>query len=110
MLAFPAGVLVSCLLVALCPPVQSDRGPSPREVKKAREAVRDRSKELAVTRARLATAQSRLDRLAAQVERLVEAYNGAMVVLRQAEQAHEQARLRLAAADAEVEQTRQGVA
>ncbi|TMR93719.1 C40 family peptidase [Nonomuraea basaltis] len=110
MRTFRAGLLAGYLLVALCPPVGADPGPSPREVRKAREIARERSKELSVAGARLATAQSRLGRLAAEAERLVEAYNGARVRLRTAEQALEQARTRLAAADAEVERTRQGVA
>ncbi|WP_188189207.1 C40 family peptidase [Nonomuraea sp. SYSU D8015] len=107
---FRAGLLAGCLLVALCPPVDADPAPSSRDVKKARDTVRDRSKELQATRAELATAQARLAQLAAEVERLVEAYNGAMVRLRHAEEASRQAQARLVAADAEVERARQGVA
>ncbi|MGI5285493.1 NlpC/P60 family protein [Nonomuraea polychroma] len=110
MRTFRAGLLVGCLLVALCPPVHAAPRPSPRDVAKAREAVRERSKELAATSAKLATAQSRLARLTADVERLIEAYNGEMVRLRNAEHASSQARARLAAADAQVEETRQDVA
>ncbi|MEU6711064.1 C40 family peptidase [Nonomuraea sp. NPDC046802] len=110
MRTFRAGLLACCLIVALCPPVEADpHHPSSREVKRARQAVRDRSKALAGATAELVTAQSRLDELAAQVERLVEAYNGELVRLRQAQEVHEQARARLAAADAEVERVRQGV-
>ncbi|MGW0802176.1 NlpC/P60 family protein [Nonomuraea sp. NPDC002799] len=106
-----AGLLACCLIVALCPPVGADpRHPSSRDVERARQAARERSKELAVTTTRLVTAQSRLDELAAEVERLVEAYNGELVRLRHAQQAHEQARTRLAAADAEAERARQDVA
>ncbi|SEG80211.1 NlpC/P60 family protein [Nonomuraea solani] len=110
MRAFRAGLLVGCLLVALCPPVEADPHPSSHDVEEAREAVRDRSKRLGKANADLATAQSRLDQLAAEVERLVEAYNGEVVRLRQAEQAHALAQTRLAAADVEVERARQGVA
>src|SRR5687767_1928173 len=109
MRAFRAGLLAGCLLVAACPPVDAEPGPSSHDVKQARQAVRDRSKRLSRTTAKLATAHSRLERLAAEVERLVEAYNGEMVRLRQAEQAHQQARARLAAAAAEVERARQAV-
>ncbi|MGR6913666.1 NlpC/P60 family protein [[Actinomadura] parvosata] len=110
MRAFPTGVLVGCLVAGLCPPVAADPGPSSHDVRKAKQAVRERSKELGRTTAALVTAQSRLDALTAEVERLVEAYNGEVVRLRQAEQAHQQATARLAAADAEVERTRQAVA
>lgn len=110
MRTFRAGLLASCLLVALCPPVDAEPRPSSREVEKARDTVRARSKELAAARAELATAQARLARLAADVERLVEAYNGEMVRLRNAEEAARQAQTRLAAADAEVERARQDVA
>ncbi|MFG1697743.1 NlpC/P60 family protein [Nonomuraea sp. NPDC049309] len=113
MRAFRAGLLAVCLLATCspCPPAEAKpRGPSARDVKKARQLVRHRSHQLSKTTAALVTAQSRLDRLAAEVERLVEAYNGEMVRLRRAEQAHEQATARLAAADAEVERARQDVA
>ncbi|NBE96358.1 NlpC/P60 family protein [Nonomuraea sp. KC401] len=110
MRAFQAGLLAVCLLAGTCPPVHAEPAPSSRDVKKARQAVRERSKRLGETSARLATAQSRLGRLAAEVERLVEAYNGELVRLRQAEQADQQARARLAAADAEVELARHDVA
>ncbi|MFG1704841.1 NlpC/P60 family protein [Nonomuraea sp. M3C6] len=110
MRAFRAGLLACCLIVTLCSPVAADPSPSSRDVKKARQNAQERSKELGATTAKLATAQSRLDQLAGEVERLVEAYNGEIVRLRHAEQAHEQARTRLAAADAEVERARQDVA
>lgn len=110
MRTFRAGLLASCLFVALCPPAGAEPAPSSRDVERARDTVRDRSKQLAVARTRLATAQARLARLNAEVERLVEAYNGAMVQLRNAEQASVRAQARLAAADAEVERARQAVA
>ncbi|MEV4010679.1 C40 family peptidase [Nonomuraea angiospora] len=110
MRAFRAGLLVCCLVVALCPPVVADPVPSSREVRKARQAARDRSQELGTASAQLATAQARLDGMAAAVERLVEAYNGELVRLQQADQTYAQARARLAAADAEVERARQAVA
>ncbi|MEO3874223.1 C40 family peptidase [Nonomuraea sp. B12E4] len=110
MRAFGAGLLACCLAVMPCAPVEADPGPSARDVRKARQAVRERSKELGATTAKLATAQSRLDQLAAEVERLVEAYNGEVVRLRQAEESHAQARARLAAAEAEAERARRDVA
>lgn len=110
MRAFRAGLLVGCLFVTLCPPVVADRGPSSHDVKKARESVRERSKQLGRTTAELATAQSRLGELAADVGRLVEAYNGEVVRQRLAEQAYEQAQGRLAAAGVEVEAARRDVA
>ncbi|TMR12333.1 NlpC/P60 family protein [Nonomuraea turkmeniaca] len=110
MRTFRAGLLAGCLLAVLCPPVHADPRPSPHDVAKAREAVRERSKELASASAQLATAQSRLARLTSDVERLVEAYNGEMVRLRNAEQVTSQAQAQLAAADAEVERARQDVA
>ncbi|MFC7591725.1 C40 family peptidase [Nonomuraea antimicrobica] len=85
-------------------------GPSSREVERARQTVRERSHDLSRTTAELVTAQSRLNELAAAVERLVEAYNGEVVRLRQAEQAHAQAQVRLAAAAVEVERARQDAA
>ncbi|MFI7633881.1 NlpC/P60 family protein [Nonomuraea sp. NPDC049400] len=97
-------------MVALCPPAEAEPAPSSREVKKARQSARERSKELGAATAELVTAQSQLDGLAAEVERLVEAYNGELVRLRQAEELYAQASARLAAADAEVERVRQEVA
>jgi hypothetical protein len=84
MRAFRAGLVAGCLLVALCPPVDAEPQPSSRDVKKARETVRERSKELRSTRNELATAQARLGRLAADAELLVEAYTGQMLRLRNA--------------------------
>ncbi|WP_181449148.1 C40 family peptidase [Nonomuraea aridisoli] len=110
MRALRAGLLAACLLVGHCPPVVAEPRPSSREVERARQTVRERSKELGRTNAALATAQARLDELAAEAGRLVEAYNGERVRLRQAEEARAQAQARLVAADAEVERVRQDVA
>ncbi|SDK72777.1 Cell wall-associated hydrolase, NlpC family [Nonomuraea maritima] len=110
MRAFRAGLLVCCVLAVFCPPVVAEPRPSTRDVERARQAVHQRSKELGRTNAELATAQARLDELAAEAGRLVEAYNGARVLLRRAEQTHEQAKARLTAADAEVEAARRDVA
>ncbi|MER7504765.1 C40 family peptidase [Nonomuraea pusilla] len=110
MRSITAGLVAGCLVAALCPPVHADRVPTRRDVVKARETVRERSQRLGVASARLVHAQSRLDELTARVERLVEAYNGEQVALRRAEEEYGLAKGRLAAADAEVEQARQGVA
>lgn len=104
------GLLVACLIATACPPAYAEPGPSAREVAKAREAVRDRSKELGATTARLAAAQARLDTLAATAERLVEAYNGELVRLARAEKTHEEAQARVVTAEAQVEQARANVA
>jgi len=103
-----AGLLAACLVLALCPPVHAE--PGPRDIARARQTVRERSKELGATAAKLAVAQARLQDLAADAERLVEAYNGELVRLRHAEQAHQLATERAMAAEAEVERARQAVA
>ncbi|WP_113699780.1 C40 family peptidase [Nonomuraea lactucae] len=100
----------ACLILALCSPAHADPGPSKRDVRDARHAVRERTERLSTASAALATAQSRLDDLTAGVERLVEAYNGELVQLEHAKQSYEQARARLVAADAEAERARQAVA
>jgi cell wall-associated NlpC family hydrolase len=105
-----SGFLVVCLIATLCPPAHAEPGPSRRDVSKARHAVHERSRALGTASARLATAQSRLDELAAGAERLIEAYNGALVRRRQAGQAYEQARDRLAATEARVAAARVPVA
>ncbi|MGN9787498.1 NlpC/P60 family protein [Nonomuraea sp. ZG12] len=105
-----AGFLAVCLIVVLCPPVYAEPAPSSRDVAKARQAVHHRSKQLGVAAARLAEAQGRLDALAAEAERLVEAYNGELVRLRHAEQERQRADARAAAAEAEVDRARQPVA
>ncbi|NRQ36452.1 C40 family peptidase [Nonomuraea sp. NN258] len=105
-----AGLLASCLIIALCPPVHADPPPSSRDVRRAREIAKDRARELGTASARLVAAQSRLARLDAEVERLVEAYNGERVEVARAGQAYEQAKTRLTAADAAVAQAREAVA
>ncbi|MET7999886.1 C40 family peptidase [Nonomuraea glycinis] len=105
-----AGFLVACLIVVLCPPVYAEPGPSSRDIAKARQAVHHRSRQLGIAAARLAEAQGRLDRLSAEAERLVEAYNGELVQLRRAEEERLRADARAAAAVAEVEIARQPVA
>lgn len=104
------GLLVACLIVTTCPPAHADPGPSAGEVAEAREAVRDRSKQLGATTARLAEAQARLDDLHAKAEQLVEAYNGELVRLSQAKKTYEEAKARLEAAEVEVEAVRGVVA
>jgi peptidoglycan DL-endopeptidase CwlO len=103
-----AGFLVASLVVAMCPPVYAE--PGPRDVARARQTVRDRAKELGTAAVELAEAQSRLDELAAEAERLVEAYNGEVVRLRKAEQAHRDAAERQTAATTEAERARESVA
>ncbi len=105
-----AGFLVACLIAVLCPPVHAEPGPSSRDIARARQVVHHRSKQLGIAAARLAEAQGRLDELAAEAERLVEAYNGELVQLGRAEQERLRADARAVAAVAEVEVARQPVA
>ncbi|GLX00677.1 NlpC/P60 family protein [Microtetraspora sp. NBRC 16547] len=76
----------------------------------AREQVRTRAEELGRAQADLAAAKARLGELNADVERLVEAYNGQLVMLRSAEEAYKQVSDRVAQARAEVEEARKPVA
>ncbi|WP_214318484.1 C40 family peptidase [Nonomuraea sediminis] len=105
-----AGLLVACLVVAVCPPAAADPAPSSRDVAKARATVRDRTKALSHASARLAVAQARLEDLAATAEQQVEAYNGELVKLAAAGKAYEQAKTRLVAADTALGQAREAVA
>ncbi|GGO61669.1 C40 family peptidase [Nonomuraea cavernae] len=102
--------LVACLALLLCTPAHADPRPSPHDIAEARHAVRDRKKDLGVASAALATAEARLHDLAAGAERLVEAYNGELVRLRQARETLDLARARLSAAEAEVALARDAVA
>ncbi|MEU8249799.1 C40 family peptidase [Nonomuraea sp. NPDC048916] len=102
--------LVACLALLLCSPAYADPRPSPHDISEARQAVRHRKKELGAASAALATAEARLHDLAADAERLVEAYNGELVRLRQAREALTLARARLTAADIELERARAAVA
>ncbi|GAA0949629.1 C40 family peptidase [Nonomuraea longicatena] len=105
-----AGFLVACALATLCPPAQADPRPSQDDVAEAREAVRDKNKALGSAAARLASAQGELDRLAAETERLVEAYNGELVRMAAARQTADAARARLTGAESEVATARTAVA
>ncbi|GLW10262.1 hypothetical protein Misp01_53900 [Microtetraspora sp. NBRC 13810] len=84
--------------------------PSAEEVAEARRDVHEHQDRLGTAVARLAQARARLDELNAGAERLVEAYNGELVRLRQAEQALQAATDRLRAADAQVAEARAAVA
>jgi peptidoglycan DL-endopeptidase CwlO len=105
-----AGFLVVCALATLCPQAQADPRPSQGDVAEAREAAREKNKALGGAAARLASAQDRLDRLAAETERLVEAYNGELVRMAHAKQSADTARARLAGAESEVATARAAVA
>ncbi|NUR85384.1 MAG: NlpC/P60 family protein [Nonomuraea sp.] len=76
----------------------------------ARQTARDRAKQLGVASARLATAQARLDDLAASAEERVEAYNGELVELATAKKSYADAQVRLANADLALDKARQAVA
>ncbi|MCG5215400.1 C40 family peptidase [Streptosporangium soli] len=88
----------------------ADPRPSADQVAEARQTVRDRSQRLGAATADLATARTRLQDLRSNVERLVEAYNGEMVRLRDAEAAYQGATERLRVADGRVAETRATVA
>lgn len=105
-----AGILLACLAVTLSPPARAEPAPPSRDIARARQDVRARTQELARAGVALAEAQARLEELAAEAGRRVEAYNGELVRLRRAQEAHDQALTRLASADAEVELARQPVA
>ncbi|WP_036324432.1 C40 family peptidase [Microbispora sp. ATCC PTA-5024] len=102
--------LGSGLVLTLCPPAGADRGPSASEVAKARQQADDRAHELGRAEADLATAQARQEDLAAEAERLVEAYNGELVRLAAAKQSYDQAELRLRQAGEQYDRLRDSVA
>ncbi|GIH23750.1 hypothetical protein Aph01nite_20600 [Acrocarpospora phusangensis] len=80
------------------------------EMAEARDQVEQRSRDLGRTQLKLATAESRLQDLAATAERLVEAYNGELVRLRDATARHESLTADLQGAEAQVEVARRQVA
>ncbi|MEV2267831.1 C40 family peptidase [Nonomuraea africana] len=102
-------LVACCLVLALCPPAAAEPAPSAGEVAEARAAVRERAKALGAASVKLATAQTRLEELAADAERKVEVYNGQRVRLEQAKVHHATAQERLRAAEAKVEETRAAV-
>ncbi|MFD1934679.1 MULTISPECIES: C40 family peptidase [Nonomuraea] len=101
--------IACCLVVTMCPPATAEPAPSAGDVARARAAVQARAKALGAATARLASANTRLDDLAAEAGRLVEAYNGQLVRLAATQQHHAIAMERLQAAEAKVNETKAAV-
>lgn len=101
---------IACyLVVTMCPPAAAEPAPSAGEVARARATVQARAKALGDASVRLAAANTRLDELNAEAGRLVEAYNGQLVRLAEAQQRHAIAMERLKAAEAKVNETKAAV-
>ncbi|WP_433220929.1 NlpC/P60 family protein [Microtetraspora malaysiensis] len=98
------------LILTLATPAGADPGQPAGKISDAREQVRARAKELGRAQADYAAAKARLAELNTEVERLVEAYNGRLVMLRSAEGAYNQVSQRLNRARTEVEEARKPVA
>ncbi|WP_067181229.1 C40 family peptidase [Microtetraspora niveoalba] len=98
------------LILTLAVPAGADPGGPAGKIADAREQVRARAQELGRAQADYAAAKARLAELNADVERLVEAYNGRLVMLRSAEEAYDQVTERLEQARGEVEEARKPVA
>ncbi|MET9339402.1 C40 family peptidase [Nonomuraea sp. NPDC003804] len=103
-------LFVACCMVAtLCPPAAAEPAPSAGEVARARATVKQRAKALGVASVRLAAANTRLDELAVNAGRMVEAYNGQIVQLDGARERHSMAMERLKAAEDRVAATKAAV-
>ncbi|MFF4772037.1 C40 family peptidase [Microtetraspora fusca] len=98
------------LILTLTAPAGADPGQPVGKISDAREQVRARAQELGRAQAEYAEAKAHLAELNAEVERLVEAYNGRLVMLRAAEEAYNQVSQRLDQARTEVEDAREPVA
>ncbi|MBB2912572.1 cell wall-associated NlpC family hydrolase [Streptosporangium becharense] len=104
--------LACCLVAGAGAPagaVPGAPGPSADEVAEARSEARERDRRLGEVTVMAAEAQARLSELAAEAEKLVEAYNGEVVRTARAKEAYEQANLRAETARAEVDLARQSV-
>ncbi|WP_155352139.1 C40 family peptidase [Acrocarpospora pleiomorpha] len=84
--------------------------PDKSDIEDAQDQVEERSRDLNRAQLKLATAESRLQELASRAERLVEAYNGELVRLRDAKSRHEALTVNLTGAEAQVEVARKQVA
>ncbi|SDH80238.1 Cell wall-associated hydrolase, NlpC family [Sinosporangium album] len=112
-----SGSLAACLVTmasaadaSTAPAAALRANPTPSDVADARAAVRESSKELGDASSRLAAALAEKEDLAAEAGRLVEAYNGEIVRLRDAERAERAAADRLVGAGQELEEARRAVA
>jgi cell wall-associated NlpC family hydrolase len=102
--------LGSGLILTLGCPAAADPRPSAQDVAKARQEAQQRAHELGKAEADLAVAQARQEDLAANAERLVEAYNGELVKLQATRVDYEQATKRLRRAAEQYQQVREAVA
>jgi cell wall-associated NlpC family hydrolase len=103
-------LLAALLSTALAAPAAADpSGPSAREVSQAQQKAQQRAAAVGAAEARLALADAELNRLGAQAERLVEAFNGARVRLQKAQAAAVVADTARQAADAEVSAQRRAM-
>ncbi|GAA4574647.1 C40 family peptidase [Planotetraspora kaengkrachanensis] len=102
--------LGSGLVLTLGCPAAADPRPSAHDVAEARQQAQDRAHQLGKAEDDLAAAQARQDGLAADAERLVEAYNGELVRLDQARTRYEQATGRLQQAAGQYQQARSAAA
>lgn len=80
--------------------------PSQAEVDAAKKKVADKAAEIAAMQAKLQAANDKLDELTTQAEVAVEAYNGAMVDLQNAQAAADAANAKVAGAQQDVKDTR----
>ncbi|GAA3442992.1 C40 family peptidase [Planomonospora venezuelensis] len=104
--------LACALVVGTCAPVDAvplRPGPSADEVADARAEARERSERFGTATARLAAARTELERLTAEAEKLIEAYNGERVRTARAAELHRSASERASAAGAQVAAVRQTV-
>ncbi|ADG90142.1 hypothetical protein TBS_16150 [Thermobispora bispora] len=101
--------LGSGLILTLCGPVVADTRPSAKEIAKARQQVKKRADQLDNLKAEIAAARERQRESAAEAERLIEAYNGERVRLKEAQEKYEQAAARLRHAEAQYNAIREAV-
>ena len=99
-----ASLAVAVLIpLSLATPAAADHtGPSARQVSQAQRAAQQRAAAVGAAEAKLALADAQLEKLGADAERLVEAFNGARVKLQHAQATADAAAKAAQAANAEV--------
>ncbi|MBG0814492.1 C40 family peptidase [Planomonospora sp. ID82291] len=107
-----AGLACALVVVAGLPADAAPGGPGPSadEVARASAEAREQSRRLGTATALLAEAEAELEGLTARAEKLIEAYNGELVRLAQAEERQRRADEQVRAAGAQVEDSRRAVA
>jgi cell wall-associated NlpC family hydrolase len=107
-----AGLVCALVVVAGLPAdaAPGSPGPSADEVARASAEAREQSRRLGAATALLAEAEAELEGLTARAEKLIEAYNGELVRLTQAEERQRRADEQVRAAGAQVEDSRRAVA